>query len=147
MKSKKRMGFTRTKPFEPHINDQAHRTFAARLLLMLLLLGLSAVFAYEGAEYLLSFRRAPFVVAALDTPFVRSLPDPGKQDINLADETSLSRVSGIGPALARRILALREERGGFHFLEELLDVQGLGEKRYAALSEIFFCLSPSERFP
>ena len=46
---------------------------------------------------------------------------------------------GIGPALARGILTLREERGGFRLLEELMDVNGIGEKRFMALKEFFFC--------
>ena len=71
---------------------------------------------------------------------IRSLPDTeGKMDINRATAEDLQAVSGIGPALAQRILDEREARKGFHFLEELMDVSGIGEKRYEALSALFYC--------
>lgn len=62
-------------------------------------------------------------------------PNPDFFPISLATatETSLLRVPGIGSVLAGRILALREERGGFESLEELLDVQGIGEKNLEAI--------------
>ncbi len=70
----------------------------------------------------------------------RALPDTeGKTDVNLARLEDLQRAEGIGPTLAQRILDEREARGGFHFLEELMDVSGIGEKRFEALSALFYC--------
>lgn len=50
-------------------------------------------------------------------------------DLNTADEDTLTALPGIGPVLARRILAYREENGPFRVVEELLNVSGIGEKR------------------
>ncbi|MGI8946205.1 MAG: ComEA family DNA-binding protein [Thermoleophilaceae bacterium] len=47
----------------------------------------------------------------------------------------LEELDGIGPTLAERIVEYRESNGGFRSLEELLEVDGIGEKRHAALTE------------
>ncbi len=57
-----------------------------------------------------------------------------KVDINVADESDLRRVPGIGPVLAQRIVAHRTSAGGFKDLEELKLVQGIREKKFASLS-------------
>lgn len=62
---------------------------------------------------------------------VRAKPEP--VDLNTAEQEDLERLPGIGEELARRILAYREETGGFTSLEELMNVSGIGEKKFAAL--------------
>lgn len=47
-------------------------------------------------------------------------------NINTATEEELIAVEGIGPALARRIIAYREENGPFRTIEELDNVKGIG---------------------
>lgn len=55
-------------------------------------------------------------------------------NLNRCSAAELVRIQGIGPAMARRIVAAREERGGqFHSLEELRSVAGIGPKTYRAL--------------
>lgn len=51
----------------------------------------------------------------------------GRFDLNTADAQELDQLPGIGPVLAQRIIQLREERGGFASMEELLDVKGIGD--------------------
>jgi competence protein ComEA len=46
--------------------------------------------------------------------------------LNSASAAQLNDLPGIGPALAERILAERQERGGFARLEDLLVVRGIG---------------------
>jgi competence protein ComEA len=47
-------------------------------------------------------------------------------DLNSADEATLDTLPGIGPALAGRILAWREENGPFTSVDELDEVSGIG---------------------
>lgn len=54
-------------------------------------------------------------------------------DINHAGVSELDALPGIGPVLARRIVAERDRRGGFRAPEDLLSVQGIGPKLYARL--------------
>lgn len=46
-------------------------------------------------------------------------------NVNAADEETLATVPGIGPLIARRIVALRESEGSFETLDQLLDVAGM----------------------
>ena len=51
-------------------------------------------------------------------------------NINTADQKSLETLAGIGPVLAERIIAYREEQGPFQQLQDLKKVTGIGDKRY-----------------
>ena len=62
--------------------------------------------------------------------------DPsGLVNINSASQAELEKLSGIGPSLAQAIIAERERRGGFRSVNELRDVRGIGEKRFADLKD------------
>ncbi len=50
----------------------------------------------------------------------------GPLDLNRAGEGELLRLPGVGPALAGRIVALRERRGRFDSAADLLEVRGIG---------------------
>ncbi len=54
-------------------------------------------------------------------------------NLNRCTAAELVRIQGIGLAMARRIVAAREERGQFQSLEELRTVPGIGPKTYRAL--------------
>ncbi|NII40086.1 competence protein ComEA [Curtobacterium flaccumfaciens] len=64
-----------------------------------------------------------------------AVPVPEVVDLNTADATALESLPGIGPALAERILAWRDEHGGFRSVEDLLEVSGIGEGRFAELQD------------
>ena len=66
--------------------------------------------------------------AALERERIRSRPlGPGERiDPNRADELQLDRLPRVGPALAARIVAWREEHGPFASLAEIDEVDGVG---------------------
>ena len=53
--------------------------------------------------------------------------------INSASVSELMSLPGIGETLANRIVSYRETHGDFTTTEELMEVDGIGEKKYAAI--------------
>jgi protein Tex len=51
-------------------------------------------------------------------------------ELNTASAPLLSRVAGVGPSLAKKIVAHREKAGAFRSRRELLKVAGLGPKAF-----------------
>jgi competence protein ComEA len=58
-----------------------------------------------------------------------------KPSLGTATEEDLDELDGIGPTLAERIVEYRQSHGGFSSLEELGEVEGIGEKRLESLRE------------
>jgi competence protein ComEA len=58
-------------------------------------------------------------------------------DLNSMSEADLDKVPGIGPALARRIVQYRQSIGGRISVQDLLLVEGIGQKKFAALRNYF----------
>jgi competence protein ComEA len=56
--------------------------------------------------------------------------------VNQADAVALETLPGVGPVLAERILAHRDESGPFETVEDLLDVPGIGEGRLEAIRDL-----------
>ena len=54
-------------------------------------------------------------------------------DINTASPEEFQRLPGIGPKLARRIVAFREKHGPFRRVEDLLALRGIGHKKWKAI--------------
>lgn len=52
-------------------------------------------------------------------------------NLNTATQAELETLPGIGPALAQRILDWRMQHGQFSVIDELLEVSGIGEVRFA----------------
>ena len=60
----------------------------------------------------------------------------GVIDLNAADTAALDTLPRIGPALAERIVAWREENGRFTSVDDLLSVPGIGEKIVDGLRDL-----------
>jgi competence protein ComEA len=50
-------------------------------------------------------------------------------DLNRATKAELLQLPGVGEHLAEDILAVREQRGGFHDVDDLREVKGIGPMR------------------
>ena len=64
-------------------------------------------------------------------------PTPGGRQIKnkTATREELTVLPGIGDTLAGRIVDYRETHGGFASVEEIQNVSGIGEKRFAAIRD------------
>lgn len=60
-------------------------------------------------------------------------PAQGKVNINTASVEELQRLPGIGPAMAERISEFRKQGGKFAAPEDLLQISGIGEKKFARM--------------
>lgn len=64
-------------------------------------------------------------------------------DLNRATAEDFEQLPGVGPVLARRVVAYRESRGGFHAIEELRGVKGIGQKKLERLRRLVRVAPPS----
>ena len=60
----------------------------------------------------------------------------GLLNLNTATIEQLEELPGIGPVLAAAIFDERDRRGGFGSINELREVRGIGEKRFADLRDL-----------
>ncbi len=59
-----------------------------------------------------------------------------KINLNTATFSQLDSLPGIGPVIAERILELRERSGPFQRIEDLLNIRGIGEKKFLKLQDL-----------
>lgn len=59
----------------------------------------------------------------------------GPININRANASDLDSLDGIGPVIAKRIIAYRTTNGPFVVLEDLLKVSGIGDAKFAQFKE------------
>jgi len=69
-------------------------------------------------------------------PPTQSSKQTAKLDINAASRTDLTDLPGIGEVLAGRIVDYREEHGDFRRVKDLLNVDGIGEAKLAAVEPL-----------
>lgn len=63
-------------------------------------------------------------------------PDSLPVNINTADAAELAALPGIGDVLAQRILDYRRVHGSFSAVEQLTNVEGIGEGKLEAIWEL-----------
>ncbi|WP_198668625.1 ComEA family DNA-binding protein, partial [Streptomyces triticisoli] len=51
-------------------------------------------------------------------------------------EAEKDTIPGVGPVLARRIIDYRTQHGGFRSVDQLREVSGIGERRFADLRSL-----------
>ena len=54
-------------------------------------------------------------------------------NINTADEDELKQLDGISDVLAKRIVLHREANGKFSSVDDLIEVEGIGEKKLQSI--------------
>lgn len=60
----------------------------------------------------------------------------GLLSLNHANAEELEQLPGVGPVLAGRIVAFREDNGRFETVEDLLEVPGIGEAKLSSIRDL-----------
>jgi competence protein ComEA len=56
-------------------------------------------------------------------------------NLNTATESELETLTGIGVSTAKKIIDYRKKNGKFKSIEEIKNVSGIGDAKYAAIKE------------
>lgn len=67
---------------------------------------------------------------------IKSQEENSKININIANVSDLDKLPGVGEATANKILNYREEKGQFKSIEEIKNVNGIGDKKYEDIKEM-----------
>ena len=59
-----------------------------------------------------------------------------KIDLNIATLADLDTLPGVGPVTAQRILDWRSQHGRFTSVDQLREIEGIGETRFARLKDL-----------
>ena len=63
-------------------------------------------------------------------------------NLNAATLADLEQLPGVGASMAARILEYRQKSGGFKKIEELMNVQGIGERNFLRLKPLVTVVPP-----
>ena len=81
------------------------------------------------------------VLELKDKPYATTTKkEPAEKSINLntASKEELMKISGIGEKTAGNISAYREKNGKFKTIDELMNVKGIGEAKFAKFKKYLF---------
>lgn len=77
---------------------------------------------------------APYIDLPGGEAYTSNKLNPGEVvELNTADSAKITRIHGIGPAFAKRILEYRKRLGGFRDKVQLTEVYGMDAEKFSAL--------------
>lgn len=89
-----------------------------------------------GAALVLVVLFAVPMISTGQTPAPTKAAPTAVVNINTATAEQFDGLPGIGAKLAARIVEYRQKNGGFKKLEDLMNVQGIGEKNFLKLKPL-----------
>jgi len=89
-----------------------------------------------GAAIVLAALAAATVSLADQAPAPAKSAPAALVNINTAPADQLEGLPGVGSKMAARIVEYRQKNGGFKKLEDLMNIQGIGEKNFLKLKPL-----------
>jgi competence protein ComEA len=96
---------------------------------------LSVVIIGLGLVYVFKPRPVPPSPISVEAASA-AIPTLSRLNINTASAQELESLPGLGPVTAQKIIEYRETHGPFARPEDLLIVEGIGEKTYRPLADL-----------
>jgi competence protein ComEA len=91
---------------------------------------------YSSPKVLALALAAAIAVLGLASAYAQSPVPKAKVNINTASVSELETLPRVGPKVAQRIIDFRTKNGGFKKIEEIMKVQGIGEKVYEDIKDL-----------
>ena len=79
---------------------------------------------------------AALLALVLSWGYAQTSTPKGKVNINTATAAELEVLPRVGPKVAQRIIDYRTQHGNFKRVEEIMKVQGIGEKVFGELRDL-----------
>jgi len=79
---------------------------------------------------------AAIFLVSLASAYAQAAAPKGKVNINTATVAELETLPRVGPKVAQRIVDFRTKNGNFKRVEEIMKVQGIGEKVYENIKDL-----------
>ena len=83
----------------------------------------------------LVFSSVSVLAQKADSPPQAAASVGGKINLNSATVEQLTSLPGIGPATAKLIVEHRTKAGKFNRIEDIMNVQGIGEKKFEKIKD------------
>jgi len=83
----------------------------------------------------LSLALAPLSAPAQQSKASSKAASTEKVNLNTATVEQLQTLPGVGPSIAKRIIDHRAKNGKFNKVEEIINVKGIGEKKFQKMKD------------
>ena len=97
---------------------------------------LSAVLQDSQRVYIPSVEEKGDTLLVSENFSVNDEETAGKININTADESTLTLITGIGETRAKSIIKYRENHGEFKKIEDIMNVSGIGEASFEKMKDM-----------
>lgn len=106
-----------------------HEKIVIIFLLLVTLIGVGVNY-YKKTTQQPTLPGAPFEIPKSQTHAYEPV------NINTANAEQLSALPGVGAVLAEEIVAYRNTHGPFEHTEDVMEVKGIGQKKFAKIKEL-----------